>query len=215
MNTPNLKPLLLLGLTAVIFSALPTMAWAQWGTQTDPVAKPAAKEKVEFKKVGMSGPRFGVTYVPGNSELVKRLQEEGMDPILSQFGWHFERRVTPNGGGPEFVLQAVPLVAGVEYGKLLPSLTGAMGVRFPMGFEFGIGPNLMVAGLDDSSDLEMSLVTAVGYSFRYGGVSLPVNLAFTTNPDGNRVTLRYGSSAADGSGKFIDAWGKAGLCGPQ
>ncbi len=192
MNVLNLKPLLLTGLTAVIFSALPTMAWAQWGTQSAPDAKPPVDEKVEFKKIGMSGPRFGVTYVIGDNAMTERLEEKGMDRVLSQFGWHFERRVSPSSGGPELVLQGVPLVAGVEYGKLLPSFTGLMGIRFPQGWEFGIGPNLMIAGLDDSSDLKMSLVTGVGYSFRYGGVSLPVNVAFTTNPDGNRVTLLFG-----------------------
>jgi hypothetical protein len=192
MTVPNLKPLLLLGLTAVIISALPTMARAQWGTGTDPAAEPAVDEKVEFRKIGMSGPRFGVTYVIGDTAMTERLEEKGMDRVLSQFGWHFERRVTPNSGGPEFVLQGVPLVAGVEYGKILPSFTGLMGIRFPQGWEFGIGPNLMIAGLDDSSDLKMSLVTGLGYSFRYGGVSLPVNVAFTTRPDGNRVTLLFG-----------------------
>jgi hypothetical protein len=192
MSTLNLKPLLLLGLTAVIFSALPTTAWAQWGTGNDSPAKQPETEKVEFRKIGMSGPRFGVTYVIGDTAMTERLQEKGMDRVLSQFGWHFERRVTPTSGGPELVLQGVPLVAGVEYGKILPSFTGLMGIRFPQGWEFGIGPNLMVAGLDDSSDLKMSLVTGVGYSFRYGGVSLPVNVAFTTNPDGNRVTLLFG-----------------------
>lgn len=147
---------------------------------------------VEFQKVGLSGPRFGVTWVPGDSEITRRLEEEGMEPLLSQFGWHFERRVSPRGGGPEFVIETVPLVAGVEYGKFLPNVTLAMGVRFPSGWEFGLGPNLMVTGVESSDDLQTSLITAIGYSFRYSGVSLPVNLAFTTNPDGNRVSLLFG-----------------------
>jgi hypothetical protein len=192
MNAPNLKLLLFLVLTAAIVLTLPIVARAQWEGREAPDAQSAADEKVEFNKTDMSGPRFGVTYVPGNTELTKRLENEGMDPILSQFGWHFEKRVTPRGGGPEFVLETIPLVAGVEYGKVLPSLTMAMGVRFPRGWEFGIGPNLMITGFDHSSELETSLVTAVGYSFRYSGVSLPVNLAFTTNPDGNRITLLFG-----------------------
>ena len=100
--------------------------------------------------------------------------------------------MTPAGGGPEFVIETVPLVAGVEYGKFLPSITLAMGVRFPSGWEFGIGPNLMVTGVENSDDLQTSLITAVGYSFRYAGVSLPVNLAFATNPDGNRVSILFG-----------------------
>ena len=103
-----------------------------------------------------------------------------------------ERRVSPRGGGPEFVIETVPMVAGVEYGKVIPNITVAMGVRFPAGWEFGIGPNLLLTGIESSDDVRTSLVTAVGYSFRYSGVSLPVNLAFTTNPDGNRVSLVFG-----------------------
>ena len=173
--------------------AIPLSALAQGRPYSnDPTKRYERDGRVEFEKVGLSGPRFGVTWVPGDNEITRRLKENGMEPFLSQFGWHFERRVTPRGGGPEFVIETVPLVAGVEYGKFLPNITLAMGVRFPAGWEFGIGPNLMITGLEGSDDLQTSLITAVGYSFRYAGVSLPVNLAFTTNPDSNRVSLLFG-----------------------
>ena len=32
---------------------------------------------------------------------------------------------------------------------------------------------------------------AIGKSFDYGGVSIPLNLAFTANREGNRVTLLF------------------------
>ena len=140
----------------------------------------------------LSGPRFGVTYVVGAGEIPRSLRENDMERVLSQFGWHFERRVSPRGGGPHFVVEAVPMVAGVEYGQVIPSLTVAMGVRFPSGWEFGIGPNAILTGTEDEDDLQTSLVTAVGYSFQYSGVSLPVNLALATNPEGSRISLVFG-----------------------
>ena len=42
--------------------------------------------------------------------------------MLSQFGWHFEHQVIPEGGGPQFVVEFVPLIAGVEYGKLIQKI---------------------------------------------------------------------------------------------
>jgi hypothetical protein len=180
-------------LATLVLLAVPSAVWALgWGSgspKPEPKPEPEpyeASERVEFTRVGMSGPRFGITFVPGNTEITRRLEEHGMEPVLSQFGWHFERRITPRGGGPEFVIETV------QYGKLLPSVTLAMGVRFPSGWEFGIGPNLLATGIENSEDLQTSLITAVGYNFRYSGVSLPVNLAFGTNPDGNRVSLVFG-----------------------
>ena len=195
MMALRFKSVLVLGALLIV---LPATAGAQSGDSwaSDPMTSSNPQESTnqpaEFQRVGVSGPRFGLTYVPGDSKLAQHLAQRGMEPVLSQFGWHFESRVTPKGGGPEFVIETVPLVAGVEYGKFLPSITLAMGVRFPRGWEFGIGPNLMITGTESSSNVSTSLVTAVGYSFRYSGVSLPVNLAFTTNPDGNRVTLLFG-----------------------
>jgi hypothetical protein len=184
------------GCAALFFSAVLCAGWSMASAQDTLFESdgnpPPARERVEFERVGMSGPRFGVTWIPGDNELTRELKEEGMEPLLSQFGWHFERRVSPRGGGPEFVIETVPMVAGVEYGKVIPNITVAMGVRFPAGWEFGIGPNLLLTGIENSDDIQTSLVTAVGYSFRYSGVSLPVNLAFTTNPDGNRVSLVFG-----------------------
>jgi hypothetical protein len=188
----------------------PEPAWLQ--TSLAPTAQPSASrakpwdpqreqasrqrldrtEQPRFEERDLSGPRFGVTMVMGNGELYRQLKEEKMDRVLSQFGWHFEQQVVPEGGGPQFVVQFVPLLAGVEYGIVVPNATLAMGVRFPRGWEFGLGPNVMATGVEDSDDLHTSLVMALGHSFDYGGVSLPVNLAFTTNPEGNRVTLMFG-----------------------
>jgi hypothetical protein len=138
----------------------------------------------------LGGPRLGLTFVTGNSELWQRLEENKMGRLLSQFGWHFEYQVIPEGGGPCFVVQTVPLVAGVEYGKLIPSCSLLMGIRFPNGIEFGLGPNLIITGGDKPA--RTALVLGVGKSINYGGVSIPLNLVYATNPEGNRISFIFG-----------------------
>ncbi len=41
-----------------------------------------------------------------------------------------------------------------------------------------------------------ALVAAIGKSFNYDGVSIPVNLAFATSPAGNRVSVVFGYAIA-------------------
>lgn len=141
-----------------------------------------------FGERNMGGPRLGVTYVMGSGELTKELDKNHIGHTLSQFGWHFEYQVIPDGGGPSFVIQFVPLVAGVEYGKLIPSGTLAMGVRLPEGIEFGLGPNALVT----TKGVKSALVMSIGKSFTYGGVSIPLNLVYATNPEGNRISFIFG-----------------------
>jgi hypothetical protein len=151
-------------------------------------------ETATFYERNLSGPRLGVTLIPGSGELASKLKERGIGPTLSQFGWHFEWQVVPENEGPSFVIETIPLVAGVEYGKVVPSITLAMGVRMPSGIEFGMGPNLLFGG---EKLIYSALVIAVGKSFNYSGVSIPINLVFTTNPAGNRFSLIFGYAIAD------------------
>ncbi len=154
-------------------------AFCQSGSQDKPPA---------FRQRNLAGPRLGFTYVPGKGELVNEMRENDLGPVLSQFGWHFEYQVVPEQEGPSFVVELVPLIAGVEYGMLIPSASLAMGIRFPGGFEFGLGPNVM-AGRDE---VHTSLIIALGKSYNYGGVSIPVNLACATSPKGNRFSIIFG-----------------------
>lgn len=175
----------------VLVLLLPSLASAQWSRQGTPPSSDL-EGPVEFDRQDLSGPRFGMTYVVGDGKIASRLAENDMERALSQFGWHFERRVTPKGGGPQFVVEAIPMVSGVEYGAVIPNLTLAMGVRFPSGWEFGIGPNVIATGLQDEDDLQTSLVTAAGYTFQYSGVNLPVNVALANSPEGSRISLIIG-----------------------
>lgn len=176
----------LLALLAVVLVLPSTKTFAQtreYGLETS------------FAERDLGGPRLGITYVPGNTALVEKLKEKGIGTTISQFGWHFEYQIIPEGGGPSFILQSVPMLGGVEYGTLIPSVTFAMGIRLPDGLEFGMGPNIMFGG---SRGASTSLVVAIGQSFNYGGVSIPLNLVLATNPDGNRFSVVFGYAIAKG-----------------
>ncbi len=164
---------------AVLSGVMSVEAGAQTVSRQNPV---------QFGLRNMGGPRLGITYVYGNGPLYQYLMENNMDRVISQFGWHFEHQVVPEGGGPQFVIQVVPLFGGVEYGKIAPVVALAMGVRFPKGIEFGLGPELIIA----EHGLKSALVMGIGKTFDYSGVSIPVNLVFTRNNDGGRFSILFG-----------------------
>lgn len=165
-------------LSTVLFCAMSHQALSQSLVDEVPVS---------FAERNLGGPRLGISYVTGSGSLAHELKKNGFGRLLSQFGWHFEYQVIPEGGGPQFVIQLVPLISGVEYSKIFPTTTLAIGVRMPNGIEFGMGPNVLLAG-----SFRTALTIAVGKSFNYGGVSIPINLALTTNPEGQRVSLIVG-----------------------
>ena len=158
-----------------------------------PAQAATKEERVRFSRRNLGGPRLGITVIAGDNELSRRLDEENIGRQISQFGWHFEYQIIPDGGGPQFVVQFTPLIGGVEYGKVIPGATLAMGIRFPRGYEFGLGPNITLTKGDTPPT---ALVVGVGKTFNYGGVSIPLNLVYTTNPDGNRVSFIIGYAIA-------------------
>lgn len=141
-----------------------------------------------FRQKNLSGPRLGMTLVLDQTQ-IDGLHARGMSPLMSQFGWHFEHQVSPLGGGPQFLIETVPMFAGVEYGQFIPSVTLAMGLRLPSGAEFGVGPSVSARpGTNGTS----ALVIAAGRSIDYGGVSVPINVALSTSSHGQRLSLLVG-----------------------
>ena len=179
------KSLVITALLSFIFLGSTSM-FAQ-----DSLKFPAPK----FVSRNLSGPRLGCTYLPGETELVHKLGDHQIGRTLSQFGWHFEYQIVPNVEGPCFIIEFIPLLAGVEYGKILPSATLGFGIRFPNGIEFGMGPNLMAS----TDNVASALMIAVGKSFSYGGVSIPLNFVYTTSPKGGRVSFIFGYAIDKGS----------------
>jgi len=68
-----------------------------------------------------------------------------------------------------------------------------MGIRMPRGWEFGMGPNIVATKNDlDKVKARTSLIVALGKSINYGDVSIPINFAISTSPDGNRYSVIFG-----------------------
>jgi hypothetical protein len=131
----------------------------------------------------IDGPRMGFTYISGPKAEAK-LAENHLDPLMSLFGWHFEQIVRPQTGGPAFVIQEVMLVAGVDQGTAIPSGSFLLGIRFPHGFEFGMGPNVTPLGT--------AMAVGIGKSLRYGGVTIPINFAVVRSQGALRTSILVG-----------------------
>ena len=98
--------------------------------------------------VNMGGPRLGLTIL--NQESLDRLREDtgiSLRPVVSQFGWQFERRLYTNGDGITMLTEWVPLISGLDQGVALPSLNWLVGLRTSSGTEFAVGPNITALGV--------------------------------------------------------------------
>jgi hypothetical protein len=105
-------------------------------------------------------------------------------PVVSQFGWQWERQIG-GGDGPVVALtEWVLLVGGLEQGVFLPSLTWLVGVRSRGGMELGVGPNVTPAGT--------AIAFAGGVTLRAGALSFPFNVAVVPSKSGVRVSLLCG-----------------------
>ena len=135
--------------------------------------------------VDMTGPRIGFTVL--NQESVDTLLEKRaitVRPVITQFGWQFERRLYTNGDGVTMLMEWVPLVSGLDQGVALPSLNWLVGLRTASGTEFGIGPNLTPLGV--------GLVAAAGVTVKAGALHVPFNFAIATSKSGARISVLTG-----------------------
>jgi len=134
--------------------------------------------------VNMAGPRFGVTMLNQRSIDELKKHDINLKPIVSQFGWQFEKRMYANEQGLTVLSEWVPLITGLDQGVALPSLNWLAGIRTPSGHEFGVGPNISASGV--------GLVMAAGVTIRSGALNIPVNVAVATSRFGPRFTFLTG-----------------------
>lgn len=140
------------------------------------------------EEVHLSGPRIGFTVLTAGPLGRGRQELDGLNPFLTQFGWQFETRLFRLPNGVSGLAEFVPLVGGLEQNRLIPSLSGILGIRGPKGFEFGLGPNLTPLGAN--------IVLALGTSFRSkSGLNFPLNLAVVPGNGGARISLLVGFNA--------------------
>ena len=137
-------------------------------------------DRVEIKR-HYSGPRVGMTFVgPGAFE--DALKVENKRNFYSQFGWQFETRMFTLENGLSGMLEFVPLMGGIDMGKLIPSFSGLIGLRTRNGAEFGIGPNWGIySGKDKDfhhyTTSNLGIVIVAGMSIKSGKVYFPINIA--------------------------------------
>ena len=136
----------------------------------------------------LSGPRVGVTFL--SDGIVRKLQEDiggdfdDVGPVISQFGWQWEKRFYSSENGLTAVTEWVLLFGGMEQGVVIPSLSWMVGARTVKGIEFAVGPNITPVGV--------ALAVAAGVNFRAGHLNVPVNLAVVPSKSGVRVSLLAG-----------------------
>jgi len=149
------------------------------------LAAPAfAQDPRPLPEVNLAGPRFGVTMLSQSTIDALKDHEINVRPLVSQFGWQFEKRVYTSKDGAAALFEWVPLITGLDQGVVLPSFNWLVGVRTPMGHEFGLGPNVSAAGV--------GLVVSAGLTVRSGALNIPMNVAVATSRYGPRFTLLTG-----------------------
>ena len=160
-------------LAVCLLFATSSFAWSQ------------ARPRGVTDTVNMSGPRFGLTVL--NQKSVDTLLAEKnitVRPMITQFGWQFERRLYSNGDGITMLTEWIPLLSGLDQGVALPSLNWLVGLRSDGGTEFGIGPNITPLGV--------GLVAAAGVTVKTGALHVPFNFAIATSKSGARISVMTG-----------------------
>ena len=133
---------------------------------------------------------FGeVTYDPQTGQQTREEVLSTSFPVVTQFGWQFERNLFQSQTGLTALAETVLLVGGLERGIALPSASFVVGVRTPGGLEVGLGPNITATGV--------GYALTLGVANNVGEVSLPVNAAIVSGRDGLRVSLLLGFTFSD------------------
>jgi hypothetical protein len=137
------------------------------------------------RELDRSGPRFGITWLSGDIvDTLSSKYDVDVAPIITQFGWQFERQLASLENGPVALNEWVILIGGLDQGEMLPSLTWLVGLRTQSNFEIGVGPNITPAGV--------ALAISSGVTFRVGALAVPVNLAIVPSKLGPRTSILTG-----------------------
>ena len=143
----------------------------------------SALNNPETAVINNNGPRLGITAVAGSSTKILMADPKtggfGYSlPALTSFGYQFEQ-VFVNSGDFQALFEFIPLIAGLEYGRVIPSANVLMGMRNSRtGWEFAVGPNFTTT------------VTAEGY---LQGENFIINGTQGYDPTGKDVITRLDS----------------------
>lgn len=206
---------LLLVPAAAAQTAADTLAAPEATAETPADARPVPRPRPARRPVPragtgarrLSGPRVGVTLLsPGTvREINETFGECTYDPqtgdcrreplisenlpVVTQFGWQFERQMAQTSSGLAIITESVLLVGGLERGLALPSASLIVGVRTASGVEIGVGPNLSATGA--------AYALTLGIANPVGEINVPVNIAAVLGRDGPRFSLLVGLTFSD------------------
>jgi hypothetical protein len=165
-------------LFAIVAGILVVASSAAYAQSTAPAQKPV-------DTLSLSGPRAGITYLsPGVVDQIKEDFDKDINPVVSQFGWQFEKRFLSSDTGATAVTEWVLLFGGIDQGIVIPSLTWLVGMRTVGGIEFAAGPNLSPAGT--------GVAIAAGVTMRVGDLNVPFNVAVVPSANGPRFSFLLG-----------------------
>ena len=152
----------------------------------------------------LAGPRLGAVYMTASpattflngdlyledmGELPPNYDDIAKGALTTLYGWQWESRFA-DGEDVTGIVEWIVLVAGMEKGKFLPSVSSMVGARTESGLEFAVGPTLSLGGV--------SMVFGAGYNFKSGNLNIPVNIAFVPGRKGTQKENHYIVETDDG-----------------
>jgi hypothetical protein len=150
-----------------------------------PAALSAQQPGELVRELNRSGPRIGITWLaPEVQDTVSARLDNRVGPIITQFGWQYERQFASLENGPVALNEWILLVGGLDQGVFIPSFTWLVGIRTQGLFEIGVGPNATPAGV--------ALALSLGKTFRANALNVPVNVAVVPSRFGPRVSVLTG-----------------------
>jgi TolB-like protein len=129
-----------------------------FGLSNDPnfvaqLTKPNTYENIvstpQTDRLNLSGPRMGIAAFTGQFRRILRDKTENggfdMYPYMYQFGYQFEKMYL-NEGNFQALFECIPMISGIDQGKLIPSVALMNGIRDNIGgWEFAVGPNFAIS----------------------------------------------------------------------
>lgn len=135
------------------------------------------------------GPRVGATVIVARpAEFDNAVQEMYPDserkyfPVITQFGISLEQRIKLGDTESHFAFQEVITLGGLDQNIVIPSFNFLIGFRSRMGLEIGMGPNISMKKTGDSIKPTVSVIYAVGWTFSFKDVYVPVDIAVVPTP---------------------------------
>lgn len=155
--------------------------------QADPVL-PESMQAKKLPRQKLNGPRFGFTVFTG--DVAEYRQAQGLEPIMSQFGWQFETQMVSTTEGNQALMEWLLLLGGLEQDETSLSIAWLAGYRLANGLELGVGPNFNANFKESMTNT--SMVLAAGATLPFGELYVPVNFAVSLSDGGPRITSLLG-----------------------